>query len=916
MPEKLVLVDGHALAYRAFFALPVGSFSTSKGELTNAVYGFAAMLLRALEVERPDYIAVTFDAPGETFRHREFEEYKAQRGPMPDELQDQMGRIREIVRGFNIPIFELEGYEADDLIGTLASQAGMQGVETMIVTGDYDTFQLVSPQVKVLTTVGRQAFANAQVFDEEAIRERYGIEPARLVDYKALVGDPSDNIPGIVGIGKKYATALIQQYGTVEKIYEHLEEVQPPRARSALEGRQDEALLNKRLVTIRTDAPVELGLEACRTSDFDPQEVLRLMRELEFRSLAERLPALSRDGAGPPDPAAVGERAAVSHHVVADRKGLGRLIELLSKADHITLDVETTSTDPMEAELVGIALGVGPEEGYYVPVGHLGQGSERQLPLEEVLDGLRPVLEDSAVPKWAHNAIYDLGVLSRHGVSVRGLAFDTMIAAFLVDPSGRGYGLKDLAWKRLGVEVTPISELIGSGRTEITMAEVPIDRAAPYAAADVVFTDRLASEFAGELEEKALWDLFVDVEVPLIPVLLEMELAGVAVDASYLSELSREMHLRLSEVEEEIHDMAGHPFNVASSPQLQTVLFEELGLPPQKRTKTGYSTSADVLETLRPLHPIIALIEEQRSISKLKSTYVDALPLLVNSRSGRIHTSYHQTGAVTGRISSSRPNLQNIPVRTDPGRRVRKAFVAPEGMRLLTGDYSQVELRILAHVSQDPGLLEAFARGEDVHASTAASLYEVGLDAVTGDMRRVAKTINFGLIYGMGEYGLAERTGLSREQAREFIANYFARFPKVKTYIDDTVRMAKEEGYVSTVLGHRRYFPELRSGVRVHQGIRRAAERMAINMPIQGSAADIIKLAMIRLHASLADENREARLILQVHDELVLEVPEQEVESAAALVREVMEGAYALEPALAVELSVGENWGEMAPLAF
>ncbi|MFQ5945961.1 MAG: DNA polymerase I, partial [Anaerolineae bacterium] len=670
----------------------------------------------------------------------------------------------------------------------------------------------------------------------------------------------------------------------------------------------------KRLATIRTDAPVALGLEECRTSEYDPEEVLRLMRELEFRSLAERLPALSRDGAGPESGAPAEAEDGFSSHVVANRKELDRLIGALSKADHLTLDVETTSTDPMAAELVGIALAVGQEDGYYVPVGHVGVRSEHQMPLDEVLDRLRPILEDSSVPKWAHNAIYDLGVLSRHGVSVRGLAFDTMIAAFLVDPSGRGYGLKDLAWKRLGADVTPISELIGTGRGEITMAQVPIDQAAPYAAADVVFTDRLALEFAGELKEKALWDLFVDVEIPLVQVLLEMELAGVAVDTAYLSELSREMHLRLSEVEEGIHDVVGHPFNVASSPQLQTVLFEELGLPPQKRTKTGYSTSADVLETLRPLHPIIALIEEHRSISKLKSTYVDALPLMVNGRTGRIHTSYHQTGAVTGRISSSGPNLQNIPVRTDPGRQVRKAFVAPAGSRLLAGDYSQVELRILAHVSQDAGLLEAFARGEDVHASTAASLYEVGLDAVTADMRRVAKTINFGLIYGMGEYGLAQRTGLSREQAGEFIASYFARFPKVKTYIDETVRMAKDEGYVSTVLGHRRYFPELRSGVSVHRGIRRAAERMAINMPIQGSAADIIKLATIRLHASLASEELEARLILQVHDELVLEVPEREVETAAALVREVMEGAYALEPALAVELSAGENWGEMAPL--
>jgi len=919
MGKKLVLVDGHALAYRAFFALPIDAFSTSRGELTNAVYGFTLMLLRALEQEKPDYIAVTFDAGKETFRHQEFKEYKAQRARMPEEMRDQMARIVEVIEALGFPIFEVEGYEADDLIGTLSKQAQELGVETLILTGDYDAFQLVSPRVKVLTTGGhRQPFSEARLFDEKALEEKYDFRPSLLVDYKALVGDASDNIPGVRGIGPKYATDLIKRYDTIEEIYGHLEEIEPVRVRKALTEGKEQAFLSKRLATIVTDVPITLDLKKCHTGDYDRDRVMEVFRELGFRSLVDRLPK-SEQKAEQLTLLTPEGKATVDCQVVTTKKALERVVTELSPSSHLTLDVETTGTDAMSVDLVGLALTTEPGGGCYIPLGHLEpslslQDSEGkgQLPWEEVRAALAPILEDDGVAKWAHNAIYDLVVLRRHGLEVRGLAFDTMIAAYLLDPGGRGFGLKNLAWRKLGVEMTSISELIGKGRDQKTMAQVPIAAAASYAVADVEATERLARLLEAELKENQLWDLFVQVEIPLVEVLVAMEMAGVALDIEHLKQMSRELYLRITALEGEIYEMAGHPFNVSSTQQLGTVLFEELGLPAKVRTKTGYSTSAGVLEELRGMHPLIELVLEHRQLSKLKSTYLDALPLLVNRRTGRVHTSYNQTGTVTGRISSSDPNLQNIPIRTEIGRKVRRAFIAEEGCLLLSADYSQVELRIMAHISQDAGLLSAFERGEDIHASTAATVMDVPLSQVTPEMRRIAKSINFGLSYGMGAYGLAQRTGLSREEAAEFIANYFARYPQVGEYVEETKRMAREKGYVSTLLGRRRYFPELRSTSRAHGRVERAAERMAINMPIQGSAADILKIAMIRLHGALQEKGLASRLTLQVHDELVLEVPERELKTVAPLVRSVMEGAYGLRAPLKVDIKVGKNWEEMS----
>ena len=920
---KLVLIDGHALAYRAYHALQPGRMGTSRGEqvtvlrtsqgeLTNATYGFTSMLLGVLRDEQPDYIAVAFDA-GPSFRHKEYAEYKAHREKMPDDLAVQLKRIRQIVEAFNIPVFELSGYEADDLLGTLARQAAEEGLDVLIVTGDTDAFQLVNPRVKVLTS-GRR-FSDTIIYDEHRIKERYGVSPEQLADYKALVGDKSDNIPGVRGIGQKTAAMLLQKYGTVENIYEHLDEIKPERVRRALEQGKASALLSKRLATIVTNAPVQLDLEACRAAGYDRERVMKLFRELEFRSLVKRLPEpgarqmrLFAEPRPSPGPQQLG-----TYQVIADRTALRKLVESCLQARAIALDTETTSTDPMMAELVGISLAFEEGEGYYIPVGHL---SGPQLPLEEVLETLRPLLEDASIAKYAHHAKYDMAVLSQYGVQVKGLAFDTMVAAWLLDPEGRYLSLKSLAWKRLGVEMKELSELIGKGKKQITMAEVPIEEAAPYAAADADMTFRLVKPLERELREKALWSLFSEVEMPLVPVLMDMEMAGVALDVPFLMDMSRSLHQQLVELEEQIHQMVGYRFNVNSTQQLSDALFVKLGLPTKDvpRTSSGkYSTAADVLEKLRGLHPVIELLLRYRELSKIKSTYVDALPQLVNPRTGRVHTSYNQTGTVTGRISSSEPNLQNIPARGEWGRRVRRAFIAAPGCVLLSADYSQVELRILAHISQDRELMAAFRRGEDIHAATASAILGVPTDKVTPDMRRLAKTINFGVTYGMGPHGLHQQTGMSHEEAARYIANYFARYPGVRAYVEETKRKAREQGYVETLLGRRRYFPELASKGRVHANVRAAAERMAINMPIQGSAADIIKIAMIRLHRALKERHRRTLLILQVHDELVLEVPEEEREAMKPLVKEIMEGAYKLDVPLKVDLKEGKNWGEMEP---
>jgi len=934
----LVLIDGHALAYRQFFALPAAGFMTKGGEPTNATFGFARTLLDILDT-RPNYLAVTFDQ-GLSGRGEMFPDYKGTREKMPDDLRSQLNRIREVVAAFNIPILELDGYEADDVLGSVAPQAEADDVDVLIITGDRDLLQLITERTTVQLPAGRSQ-NQPQVYDLARFREEYGLEPPQLVDIKGLMGDSSDNIPGVKGVGEKTAIKLIAEYGSVDGVYEHLDAIKGALRTKLDEGRES-ALLSRELARIRRDVPVTLDLNACVSHDYNYADVERLFRALEFRSLIDRVPG-KPSGSVPPQQMSMFEmaeavrapdQAVVPFVIVDDEAKLAALVETLDGAGAITWDVETTSTDQMRAELVGIALAVSGEEGYYVPVGHVAGNapahpneesqpdlvaghSPHQLPLETVIEALRPALTDPQIPKYAHNASYDLVVMRRYGIDVAPVAFDTMVAEWLSAPSSRNLGLKNLAWVRTGVQMTPIDELIGSGRNQITMDRVPVERAAPYAAADAAMTHRLADLLRPELEERQVWKLFSEIEMPLVPVIADMEMAGVLLDVGYLHDLSAEMTGRLGALQTEIYDLAAGygEFNLGSPKQLNDVLFGKLGLPTEglKKTTHGFSTDAATLEALKGEHPIVEKILAWRELSKIQSTYLDALPALVNPDTGRVHTSYNQTGTVTGRISSSDPNLQNIPIRSEEGRRVRRAFVAPPGHTLLAVDYSQVELRILAHYSQDEALLDAFRRGEDIHRATAAAVYHVPLDEVTYEQRSFAKSVNFGLMYGMGAFRLARDSDLTLAEAEDFITTYFERFPGVRQYLDRSRALAAEQGYLETLLGRRRYFPELDTskGRKPSFQARQRAEREAINMPIQGTAADIIKIAMIDLHRALVEGDHGAQMILQVHDELVLEVPEAAIDRVAPLVVEVMESAFELDAPLVADARVGPNWAEM-----
>jgi DNA polymerase-1 len=984
---KLVLVDGHALVYRAYHALPP-DLRTSAGEPTNAVLGFTGMLFDTLRNQHPQHVIVTFDK-GRTFRHDASAAYKAQRGPMPDDLREQFGRVRQLIEAMDIPIYELAGFEADDLIGTLSQQAEEKGLDTLILTADTDQHQLVSDHVRMIAPGGyAQRFSEARVYDVDAVRERYGFGPELVPDYKALVGDKTDNIPNVPGIGDKTASQLLQQYGSLEGILSHLDELKP-KQQETLREHAEQALQSKTLTTIVRDAPVELDLDRTYISGFHSEEVLQLLRELEFRSLVskfnqleaayagtdtseEQAPAETQqsDGAAAPEPTGptqlnmfgeataattaaeapsvdTAKRTAVSElgnaeararagvpehvHIVRTERELADLVAKLKRTGRFTVDVESTSQDEMDADLVGIAIALPSEndevsDGYYVAIGHrIGEDpatamlDKAQVPIETVRKHLGPVLADPNVMKDAHHAKYDTKVLRRAEMPVEGLGYDTMLAAYLAGETSTG--LKDLAFTKLGVQMVPITELIGKGRNQITMDMVPVELAAPYATADVAVTERLRQYYTPLLRHDNLEGLLLDVEMPLVPVLADMELTGVAIDVEWLQRLSTDMHGKILELQDKIYEEAKHPFNVGSTQQLGKVLFEELQLPGRKRTQTGYSTDREVLDQLRGLHPIVDLVIEYRQLIKLKNTYIDALPLLVRRDTGRVHTNFNQAVAATGRLSSSNPNLQNIPIRTEIGRDVRKAFIADstsphrlfdEESLLLAADYSQIELRLLADMAHEERLVSAFEQGQDIHAATAAEVMGIPIEKVDPDSRRLAKTINFGVLYGMGSYGLARDSGLSQQEAAKFIELYWSRYPAVRQYMDQTLREGRERGYVSTLFGRRRYMPELRSR---NGGLRQQAERMAINAPVQGTAADIIKVAMNRLWRQLREAGYRSKMLLQVHDELLFEVPASELQAVGDLVCRTMESAFELSVPLVVEVKYGKNWGEMKPLS-
>lgn len=941
--SRVMMVDGHALVHRAFHALPE-DLSTSSGEPTNAVLGFTNVVLKEVAELRPTHLLMAMDRPVPTFRHDRFAAYKATRPATPHPLRVQFQRVREVAEALNMTIYEVDGYEADDVLGTLASEAERQGLQTIIVTGDLDALQLVSDRVHVLTP-GRGVSETTE-YDVPAVVARYGIHPGQLPDWKALVGDTSDNIPGVKGIGNKGASKLIAEYENLEGVYEHLDAL-PARQRELLEAGREQAFESRELATIVRDAPVELDLEHTRYTGGDRARLIELFRDLEFYSLIDRVqgivprsPAPARN-ARPGDPqqlgmfddsfeagsggdgrlATGGEPIGLSVQVTPDLQSgtetrivrepadLDALVHELSQVESFAFDTETTSTDPLRAKLVGLSFATVRRRGWYVPVGH-AEGT--QLELDVVLKRLRPLLSDPHRGKVGHNLKYDYAVMAGYGIVVQGLSFDTMVGAYLTNPTGRNLSLTALALQKLNVEMIPIEALIGRGKSQITMDLVDIDTVGTYAGEDAAVSLELKALLQRELESNGLTKLLHDVEMPLVRVLADMELTGVKLDTTVLQGMSEEMGETIRGLEARIYEIAGRPFNINSTQQLGQLLFVELKLPSGRRTKTGFSTDNEVLEGLRGKHEIVDEMLEYRQLIKLRNTYVDALPSLINPETGRVHTDFNQCATATGRLSSSNPNLQNIPIRGEIGRKIRRAFIPLERNHvLLAADYSQIELRILASMSDDPRLMQAFLSGEDVHRATASAVFGVPPEAVTPDQRRIAKVVNFGIIYGIGENRLAHETGISRAEAGEFIASYNRTYAGVKSFMDDMRKRAALYGYVSTLLHRRRYIPEIDSP---NPGIRTAAERAAINMPIQGTAADVIKLAMIRLDAELKSRFPDARMVLQVHDELVFDVPEPLVPEVSRVVQAVMEQALPLKVPLEIEMKVGDDWYDMAPL--
>jgi DNA polymerase I len=929
MPSTLYLIDGHALAYRMYFALTAGGGSarwqTSKGEPTAGTYGFARELLRIIEQEKPDYIAVAFDT-GKTFRDKIFPAYKGTRAKMPDDLSPQIGRIRTMIDALNIPRLEMEGYEADDVLGSIARVAAQQGLGVKIITGDRDLLQLVNERTTVYLAGDDQNY----ITDEDVVK-KLGVPPSQVVDYKALVGDKSDNIPGVAGIGEKTAIALIQKFQTLDNIYQNIDQVEN-RWRTKLEQNRENAFMSRELAQIKTDLNIKLDLEHAKTQELDIPAIEAIFTELEFRSLLKTLDRIAgKDATIASAPLKPGEQMSmfaseateaqpaivrpptttldIEVKVIDTEKKLADLVRKLNKAEVISFDTETTSTEEMKAEIVGISLAIKEGEGYYIPTGHR---SGTNLPIEQVLAALKGPLTDPKIGKIAHNAKYDYLVLARYGLRVSPLTFDTMLAEFIIDPSSRSMGLKNMAFNKLGEEMTHIEELIGKGKKQITMDQVAIESAAPYAVADAEVTLRLLPIQREGLKRVNGEKLLEEIDLPLTPVLADMEMTGISLDLPFFQETGKRLEKRMNEIEKQVYELVGKPFNINSTQQLSDVLFKQLGLePPDRGNKTAsghYSTSAGVLDLLRGKHSVVDMILEHRELSKLKSTYVDALQAAINSETGCVHTNYSQIGAVTGRLSSSNPNLQNIPIRSEEGRRLRTGFVASKGNVLLSVDYSQIELRIVAHMAQDEGMLAAFRAGEDIHSTTAAAIYNVGFDGITKNMRRRAKAINFGLIYGMSVFGLTRYTDLTLAEAETFVKAYFQKFPGVKRYLDGIRKLAAQQGYVETLLGRRRYFPALQGKANVQ--VKNREEREAINAPVQGTAADIMKLAMLRVAPALKEAGLKAKMLLQVHDELVFECPKEELKETARVVQEVMANAYSLDIPLSTETRYGANWGE------
>lgn len=916
-----MLIDGNALIHRGYHAIPV--LNTKSGEQTNAVYGFTMILLRAIKDIKPTHIACTFDLAGPTFRHEQYKEYKATRVKADQELYDQIPRVKEVVRALNIPIFEKQGFEADDCLGTLARSLHKKDslAEVIIVTGDLDTLQLVNHVIKVYTM--RKGLTDVVLYDAKAVRARYGLNPDQMVDYKALRGDPSDNIPGVKGIGEKTAGELIKEFKSLDNLYKEIRNEKignrvKPRILQLLIDQEEQARMSYKLSVIDCNVSLEIDISQYDFDSAHLQATVKLFQELEFRSLLNKLPKNDGQNVVSPfmgtkglealetadksanyTPKLIGKQ---NYQLTDTPEKLEKALKSLLSAKEISIDTETTGLNPLTAKLVGIGLCAKPGEAFYVPAG---------LVLES--DDLKKLIESPHIKKIGHNIKYDLQVLQATSYKLQAISFDTMIASYLLNAGTRQHSLDAAAFNELGYQMQPIEELIGKGKNQITMDKVPAEKVSWYCCEDTDMALRLKELFEPKLKEEKLEKVFYDIEMPLVEVLAQMEMAGIKLDAKFLNKLSGEAEVDIKQLESEIYKLSGQEFNINSPKQMKEVLFEKMKLLPveNRKIKTGLSTAAGELEKMIGQHKIIPKILEYRELTKLQNTYLRALPELVNKKTGRIHTSYNQTIAATGRLSSSDPNLQNIPIRgTGLGNKIRQAFVAEKGCKLLSLDYSQIELRIAAHLAQDENMMAVFKNNEDIHTNTAAGIFGVAKDKITPDMRRDAKTINFGILYGLSSFGLSSRIGeVSRSEAKEFIEKYFRAYPKVEEYIEQIKLQVNEEGFVRNELGRMRKFPEIRSS---QFFVRAAAERAAVNFPIQSLAADVIKVAMINIHKLISESaDKQISMLLQVHDELVFEVQEDKVEYWAKKLIPMMENAIKLSVPVRVEAKVGDNWGEM-----
>ena len=909
--SPLILVDGSSYLYRAFFASQQADLRNSAGIPTGAIRVVTSMLKSLIKQYPESPIAVIFDAKGKTFRDEIYSEYKAQRPPMPDDLRSQVEPIHNIIKAMGFPLIVEEGVEADDVIGTMAREASALGIDTLISTGDKDMAQLVDQHVTLINTM------TDTLMDIQGVKDKFGIPPELIIDYLALMGDKVDNIPGVPGVGEKTALALLQGIGGLQDLYANLDKIAELGFRGSktmakkLEENREEADLSYLLATIKCDVELHESVTDFQKPVADKEQLIGFYKEYEFRSWVKELEAgdsvSSSVDLEDTDESLPEAPAEVEYDLVLEESELDAWLETLSTAELFAFDTETTSLNYMEAELVGVSFAVEPGKAAYVPVAHDYMGAPEQISREVLLTKLKPLLESDQHKKVGQHLKYDMNVLARYGIELQGIAFDTMLESYVLNSTATRHDMDSLADRYLGVKTIKFEEIAGKGKKQLTFNQIEMEQAAPYAAEDADITLRLHLAIDAQLsKEQTLWNVFQEIEKPLIPVLSRIERNGALVDAAMLGEQSIELAARMVELEREAYDLAGKEFNLASPKQLQQILFEELDIPVIKKTPKGApSTAEDVLQELALEYPLPKLILEHRSLSKLKSTYTDKLPLMINPETGRIHTSYHQAVTATGRLSSTDPNLQNIPVRTQEGRRIRHAFVAPEGYKIVAADYSQIELRIMAHLSQDKGLLDAFSKGEDIHRATAAEVFKVGLDEVSADQRRSAKAINFGLIYGMSAFGLAKQLGIARKDAAQYIEHYFETYPGVQHYMDDIRTKAQEEGYVETLFGRRLYLPEIKAKNAMR---RQAAERTAINAPMQGTAADIIKRAMVAVDQWLPESEFDVRMIMQVHDELVFEVREDQVDQFITEVKAQMASAAELDVPLLVEAGVGENW--------